>query len=230
MLNTDAKNYKGKEVLLYRHQTPVYRPNRPNPVINHFPENDNPFWQQRTVPGKSKYSDTMGNSKKTFIVGTSMVKCIRMKHVNSQLRNSYAKLRLFAGATLKHLRYYIISSLIDETPNRIILHGGCNDVNNKSSAPEKIADEIADMAILCRDYGVNDVFLSAMICRRSKFLNGKVKPVNFLLKQICEENGYFFIDNSNIEIRDLWKDGIHLLESGKTKAAENFMYFLNNSY
>ena len=54
--------------------------------------------------------------------------------------------------------------------------------------------------------------------------------VNFLLKQICEENGYFFIDNSNIEIRDLWKDGIHLIESGKTKLAENFIYFLNNSY
>ena len=39
-----------------------------------------------------------------------------------------------------------------------------------------------------------------------------------------------FIDNSNIEIRDLWKDGIHLLESGKAKLAENFMYFLNNSH
>ena len=30
--------------------------------------------------------------------------------------------------------------------------------------------------------------------------------------------------------RDLWKDGIDLLESGKTKLAENFVYFLNNSY
>ena len=57
-----------------------------------------------------------------------------------------------------------------------------------------------------------------------------MKRVNFLLKQICEEDGYFFIDNSNIEITDLWKDGIHLLESGKTKLAENFIYFLNNSY
>ena len=69
------------------------------------------------------------------------------------------------------------------------MHGGCNDVNNKNSTPEKIANEIADMAILCRDYGVNDVFISAMICRRGKFLNGKVKRVNFLLKHICEENG-----------------------------------------
>ena len=49
------------------------------------------------------------------------------------------------------------------------------------------------------------------------------------MKQICEENGYFFIDNSSIEIRDLWKDAIHLLESGKTKLAENFIDFLNNS-
>ena len=153
-----------------------------------------------------------------------------MKEVNSQLRSSFAKLRSFPGATLKHLKYYIVPSLIDETNDRIILHGGCNDVNNKNSTPDKTANEIADMAILCRDYGVNDIFISAMICRRGKFLNGKVKRVNFLLKHICEENGYFFIDNSNIEIRDLWKDGIHLLESGKTKLAENFTYFLNNSY
>ena len=85
------------------------------------------------------------------------------------------------------------------------------------------------MAMLCRDYVVNDIFISAMICRRVKFLNEKVKRVNFLLKHICEENGYIFIDNSNTEIRDLWKDSIHLLESGETKLSENFTYFLNNS-
>ena len=90
MLNKEAKNYKGKEILLHRHQTPVYRKqnHRPNPVINHFPENDNPFWQERTAPGNSKYSDTIRNSEKTFIVGTNMVKAIRMKHVDSQLQNS----------------------------------------------------------------------------------------------------------------------------------------------
>ena len=69
------------------------------------------------------------------------------------------------------------------------------------------------MAILCRGYGVNDIFISAMICRRGKFLNEKVKRINFLLELICEENWYFFIEDTNIETRDLWKDGIHLLES-----------------
>ena len=95
--------------------------------------------------------------------------------------------------------------------------------------PDKIANEMADMVILCHDYGVSDIFISAMICRKGKFSNGKVNRVNFLLN-ICEENGYFFIDNSNIEIKDLWNDGIHLLKSGKTKLAENFTYFLNNYY
>ena len=191
VLDKEVKNYKEKESLQHCLRTPVYsrQNHRPNPIINHFPENDNPFRQQRTVPGNSKYSDAVRNSKKTFIIGTSMVKGIRMKEINSQLCNSFAKLRSFPGATLKHLKYYIVPSLIDESPDRIILHGGCNDVNNKNSTLEKIANEIADMAILCRDYGVNDIFISAMTCRRGKFLNWKVKCINFLLKLICEENG-----------------------------------------
>ena len=133
-----------------------------------------------------------------------------MKDVNSQLRKSFAKLRPFPGATLKHLRYCIVISLIDETSDRIILHGRCNDVNNKNSIPEKIANEIADVAILCRDYGVNDVFISAMICRRGKYLNGKVKRVNFLLKQICEENVHFFIDNINQRLMERWDPSIRI--------------------
>ena len=152
MLDKEAKNYKENETLQHRHQTPVYSKQNHgrNPVINHFPENDNHFWQQRTVPGNSRYSDAVRNGKKTLIAGTSMVKGVRMKEVNSQLRNSFAKLKSFPGATLKHLKYYIVPSLIDETPDRIILHGGYNDVNNKNWTPEKIANEIADMVILCR--------------------------------------------------------------------------------
>ena len=61
VLDKEAKNYKGKETLQHRHQTPVYskQNHRPNPVINNFPENDNLFWQQRIVPGNSKHSDAV---------------------------------------------------------------------------------------------------------------------------------------------------------------------------
>ena len=39
-----------------------------------------------------------------------------------------------------------------------------------------------------------------------------------------------FLDNKNIETSDLWIVGIDLLESGKTKLAQNFIFFKNNSY
>ena len=92
VLDKKAKNYKEKDALQHRHKTPVFskQNHRPNPIINHFPKNDNPSWLQRTVPGNSKYSETMRNGKKTFIAGTTMVKDVRMKEVNSQIRNSFA--------------------------------------------------------------------------------------------------------------------------------------------
>ena len=48
VLDKEAKNYKEKEILIHRHQTPVYRKqnHRPNPVINHFPENDYLYKEQ----------------------------------------------------------------------------------------------------------------------------------------------------------------------------------------
>ena len=124
------------------------------------------------------------------------------------------------------------------------MHRGFNDVNNKTPTPEKITNGIADMGILFRDYGLNDIFISTMICSRGKFLNEKIKHVNFLLKLICEENWYIFIENKNTEIRDIsiyhmyisyihmyiCIYDIHLLEAGKTKLGESFLYFLNNSY
>ena len=47
VLDKEAKNYKEKETLQHCHQTSVYskQNHRPNAVINHFPENDNHFWQ-----------------------------------------------------------------------------------------------------------------------------------------------------------------------------------------
>ena len=39
------------------------------------------------------------------------------------------------------------------------------------TAPENIASLIGDMAILCRRYGVNSIFVLAPVCRGSKFLN-----------------------------------------------------------
>ena len=42
------------------------------------------------------------------------------------------------------------------------------------------------------------------------------------------KNGFYFIDNSPVTERDLRKDGVHLVESGKCLVANNFICHLNN--
>ena len=40
--------------------------------------------------------------------------------------------------------------------------------------------------------------------------------------------GFYFIDNGAISKKDLWKDGIHLIESGRVIVANNLINYLNN--
>ena len=100
LLDKEAKIYKEKEIFQNRHQMAVYskQNHRPNSVINSFSGNDNSFWRQKTLLGNNKYSEAMRNGKKTFVLGT--------------------------GATLKHLNYYVVPSLVHKAPDKIILHGG----------------------------------------------------------------------------------------------------------
>ena len=46
--------------------------------------------------------------------------------------------------------------------------------------------------------------------------------------KLCEENCLHYINNNNITIRHLFKDGLHLLESGKCTLANNFIDSLNH--
>ena len=68
-----------------------------------------------------------------------------------------------------------------------------------------------------------------------KFVFFLILHVNFcnfcnLLYKRCKEYGYSFINNGAVSKIDLWTDGIHLLDGGKTKIANNltvsFNYFL----
>ena len=56
-------------------------------------------------------------------------------------------------------------------------------------------------------YGVNEIFV---LSRKNNYLNEKVTRINLLLNLICKEKGFVFINNRNIDMDDLWEDGLHL--------------------
>ena len=45
---------------------------------------------------------------------------------------------------------------------------------------------------------------------------------------IAYNEGFGFINNINITSQYLWKDGLHLIESGKVILANNFIHSINN--
>ena len=78
-------------------------------------------------------------------------------------------------------------------------------------------------------------YLYLFIFISSITIQGKVKSlkligdVNVILKQMCEECNYTYIDNNNILKSDLWKDGLHLRDQGLTKLGNNIINSINNS-
>ena len=79
-----------------------------------------------------------------------MINGIRIKEFNSYVKEGYSKLRPFPGATVKQLQHYAIPRLVDETPNRVILLDGWNDVSNRNTSPEQMENDIEDLAEMCR--------------------------------------------------------------------------------
>ena len=60
------------------------------------------------------------------------------------------------------------------------------------------------MTILCHGYDVNDIFVSGMNCRRSKFLDEKVNRINFLLKLKTKlPQNFVYLSNTFYRLREI---------------------------
>ena len=55
--------------------------------------------------------------------------------------------------------------------------------------------------------------------------------MNDKLRELCEQCGFVYIDNAEIRVdQHLWKDGLHLNESGTAKLANNVINAINRYY
>ena len=50
------------------------------------------------------------------------------------------------------------------------------------------------------------------------------------IKEFCHKHGCSFIDKSNVSSENLWKDGFHLNNLGKSVLLDNYVVTLNDSY
>ena len=115
----------------------------------------------------------------------------------------------------------------------MIIHGGCNDLgykNKEALSTDDIINAILEIGKLCQSHGVNDIFISSLICRKNNFQNNKVNTINNLLRSACDSLGFHFTDNSSIARNHLAGDGIHLNYAGTEVLLENIAFCLNNFF
>ena len=68
-------------------------------------------------------------------------------------------------------------------------------------------------------HGINKIFLSSVL-NSLKISGDSITKLNLDISNISKSNRFHFIDNSNISMNFLYKDGIHLLYSGKELLAK----------
>ena len=156
-----------------------------------------------------------------------------MYHFNNSLVCGKARQKSFPGATANELAHYIIPTLQEDTPESAIVHVGINDLLEKGKDINipKLAEEVIGVGLLCRQYNVKDIFISSIAYTTKANVN-YIRNLNKEIKQLCNRYNFVFIENGNIRNTHLWKDGLHLNDSGITVIASNFIsclnYFLSN--
>ncbi|EDO49849.1 predicted protein [Nematostella vectensis] len=145
------------------------------------------------------------------MAGDSIVKFVKgWELANSGRRVS---VRPFPGATVAAMNHYV-QPIIDERPDKVILHVGTNDLRNME--PQQIVDSITDIG---RGIQANspdtDVVISALLQRcDSHEFGAKVKETNRILRSFANQNGWSFLPNANINSSHLNSRGLHLNPQG----------------
>ena len=97
-------------------------------------------------------------------------------------------IKSFPGARTNEINHYVLPTLIEENPDAVVIHAGTNNIRSKRGQPEeqneRIAEDIMQIGRTCRQRGVNEVFISAITCRRNKDEMKKVKEINGIVKDM----------------------------------------------
>ena len=90
-----------------------------------------------------------------------------------------------------------------------------------------LLSNIKDMIKKCSNFGVKYIFVSGLVYTK-RMINEFLEDVHLKLGNVCKEMQVYLIDNRNITGFYLFRDGLHLLESGKKLLANNFASNFNN--
>ena len=137
----------------------------------------------------------------------------------------------FPGSLSKQMLHDIDIHLEDKSIDTALLHVGVNELlnDNNQSNVDNLMLNIHKIVEKCKRVGVRNFFVSGL-GYTTKVSLPILERVRCLISNYCRENPCFYIGKRNIIKFCLYKDGLHLLESGKKILGNNFIVNLNNFF
>jgi lysophospholipase L1-like esterase len=184
------------------------------------------------VPGPRPYNDVVEKGPETLIFSTSITKGLRMGEFNEYHEGvGRVSRHRYHGGKARHIKDYLWVHLSEVRPETVILQMGSNDLPTPRSNPEpvsNIVEEIIKSGLICREYGVKNIFIGSVILRRAYYMQTRCRELNDELMKRCKEHGFIYIDNSNINTSHLQQDGVHLTDEGSNLLGNNYLFYLNS--
>ena len=186
---------------------------------------------QRVVPGNETYASATKHGKKIEVIGDGHLKRIKRNLFKNSFDNAKSFIKSFGGAKTEHMKRYVIRSLKEQKPDIIVIHAGGNDINYKNNGNvnvNELADNIINLAVICRDFGVPDIAISEVLPRKSIVVTAIIRKVNDRVRELCKNNKFHFISHQHITRDLLYHDGVHLTDLSTEILADNIVDYINN--
>ena len=143
-------------------------------------------------------------------------------------KNPKVNVTAFPGATTEDMADYM-KPILRKNPEELVLHVGTNDLT--TSERRQVAEALVDLASKAStEYPDTKISISGLISRNDDLkLKEKVLEVNKVLRQLCNQNEWDSIDNSNIKYGNLNPGGLHLTANGTKLLANNFIQHIRSN-
>ena len=112
-----------------------------------------------------------------------------------------------------------------------VIHIGINDIisNKNYLNTDHVLGNIKGVAQKCKRYGIQNVLILGLLTT-NRLAQDLLEELNKLIKNMFYIEGNCYVNNDNITGTNLFKDGLHLLDTGKQTLADNFVVNVNRNF
>ena len=160
------------------------------------------------------------------MLSDSILGRIQLYKLNNDLNVGRAIRKYFPGASLNDVANFCPHILKKEKFDVVVIHAGTNSLPRDDI--NEIADELFNIVKVCHDHGVKKILVSGVTLRHN--LMSKITQLNNHIESKKHAYDFKYINNDNINANDIWRDKIHLSESGTVKIAINIIDVINALY